>query len=246
MSLYGDMGNIIALRHFLSSLDLEVIYQPVEIGESLPEQSDLYFMGGGQDKEQEKVSLDLMHKQVSIINELESGVAFLTICGGYQLFGESFLTGDGVELEGLKWFPVVTKALDPNVKSRCIGNIITECLIPGVDTDLVGFENHGGQTYFLPGVTPTPLGRVKLGFGNNFEEKIEGCIKYNTVGTYFHGSFLPKNPRVTKWLILRALETKNRLENLSIDLEKISSALENISTEIADGARESLITRLVK
>ncbi len=242
MSLYGDMGNIIALKYFYREIDIEVIYQPVEIAAELPEHTDIYFMGGGQDKEQEKVASDLMGKKASILDDLENDRPLLTICGGYQLFGERFLTGNGVELEGLGWFPVVTKAMDAQIQSRCIGNIVEDCQIAGLEgVRLVGFENHGGQTYFTD-PTPYPLGKVVRGFGNNFEEKIEGCVKKNTIGTYMHGSFLPKNPEITKWLIQKTLEHKLGGEVLSQCLSK----LDKLDIEISMQAKHALIKRFLE
>ena len=146
MSIYGDMGNVLAMQYWLSRLGLEYIYHPVEIGESLPEYTDFYFMGGGQDKDQEMVAKDLETKKVRLKQDVENGIALLTICGGYQLLGKQFVTGKGVELDGLGIFPVVTKSPDSSVRSRCIGNIVVESdiLEDGQKLRLVGFENHGG------------------------------------------------------------------------------------------------------
>jgi len=67
---------------------------------------------------------------------------------------------------------------------------------------LVGFENHGGATYLTGS---SPLARVLVGHGNNSEDRTEGAIEGNAIGTYLHGSVLPKNPRLADWLLERAL-----------------------------------------
>ena len=67
---------------------------------------------------------------------------------------------------------------------------------------LVGFENHGGATYLTGSA---PLAQVLVGHGNNGEDRTEGAIEGNAIGTYLHGSVLPKNPRLADWLLERAL-----------------------------------------
>ena len=80
---------------------------------------------------------------------------------------------------------------------------------------LVGFENHSGLTY-LQGETK-PISQVIVGHGNNGEDKTEGARYKNVFGTYLHGSFLPKNPHFTDYLVKLALEKKyNDKFNLDI------------------------------
>ena len=226
MSIYGDMGNIIAMRYRLEKYGFEVVYQTVAPGQDLPETTDWYFMGGGQDKEQEMIYKDLLLKKTRLVNDIENGVGLLSICGGYQLLGNQFITGNGVEVEGLGVFEVVTKAPGNSVKQRCIGNIVEECLIDELRGQaLVGFENHGGQTEL--GVTAKPLGKVISGFGNTYDSGYEGCVYKNAVGTYLHGSCLPKNPQLTDWFIRRAIERKK----LVVDMAKIDDTISTKTRE---------------
>lgn len=210
MSIYGDMGNIRAISHVAGRLGCELVYQPVGLGDDLPEQTDFYFMGGGQDKEQLVIFKDLLAKQDRLKSDLAEGVGMLAICGGYQLLGRRFVTGEGVEIPGIGVFPVETRALDSKVSSRCIGNVVVRCDLPDLDgVYLVGFENHSGQTYFeSEQESARPLGQVLVGFGNNSVEKIEGCVSGKAVGTYLHGSCLPKNPELTEFFIRQGLSRK--------------------------------------
>lgn len=263
MSIYGDMGNILAIQHRLKRRGFEVVYQTVDILEPLPKYTDFYFIGGGQDNEQYLIFQDLLSKKERLLGDIKEGVSLLSICGGYQLLGESFLTGDGRQIEGIGLFPVKTIAPDASVKSRCIGNIVVQCNIPELDGyKLVGFENHGGQTYFsneelimknkeevppnpLSGGrgrfetllnkksldTAYPIGKTLVGFGNNAKEGHEGCVYKNAIGTYLHGSCLPKNPQLADWLISRAMS-----RNGSIELVKIDDS-------IAEKTRDNLLKR---
>ena len=237
MSIYGDYGNILAVQSMLKKLGVEFIYQKVELGQNIPEYSDFIFIGGGQDKDQIIVANDLVNKKESLVRIIKDNCPLLAICGGYQLLGHEFTAGDGTNMKGLGAFPVVTKSMDENVKNRCIGNIIVKSNLIGKEIILVGFENHGGQTKFIDN-RAEPLGRVIKGFGNNFEDKVEGCVYKNAIGTYCHGSFLPKNPEITRWLIAKAIERKvskgkitqeefDRIAKIEVDM-KINLAAKNV------------------
>lgn len=247
MSIYGDMGNIIALMYRLRKMGFEVVYQELHLGSELPKKTDLFFIGGGQDQEQMVIFEDLQKKKEQLVDLIEQGVPMLAICGGYQLLGKTFLTGEGVEIPGIGLFPVETKAPDSSVKSRCIGNIIIECQIPELKgKTLVGFENHSGQTFFTDQggeSSAYPLGKVLTGYGNNASEKLEGCVYKNAIGTYLHGSCLPKNPELTSYLIKQALQVKiERGQNDEVDVNAFDI---QISDEIALHAKASIIKRFL-
>ncbi|MDP3973908.1 MAG: glutamine amidotransferase [Candidatus Daviesbacteria bacterium] len=201
MNIYGDTGNIIALKKRCEWRGIEVVDKNISIATLLSKgDCDLFFFGGGQDQQQEVVAKDLVKsaKGKVITSEIERGVPLLSICGGYQLLGEYYKPHKGPKLPGVELFGAYTVAGD----KRMIGNITTESMFG----KLVGFENHSGKTYLKKG--STPLGMVIKGFGNNGEDKTEGCIYKNAIGCYMHGSLLPKNPRLADWLIKKALEVK--------------------------------------
>jgi lipid II isoglutaminyl synthase (glutamine-hydrolysing) len=236
MSIYGDYGNIRALEYRLNQINVEVIYQLVNIGDPLPKNTNLYFFGGGQDAEQMLIYPDLLTKKSKLSQDLENGVGMLAICGGYQALGKNFITGDDQLIPGLGILPVITKAPDSSVKSRCIGNLIIEAGLNGHKTQLIGFENHGGQTFFVENDKKAvrPIGKVLLGYGNNSKQGMEGCIYKNIVGTYMHGPVLPKNPELADYLILKTL----KLPNLKL-------LLADIDDTIALQAKNSLIQRFL-
>ena len=192
MSIYGDRGNVIALQQRAAwrGIDTEVVN--VSIGEPLPDRVDIYFFGGGQDQEQIAVSHDLAGaKGERIRSDIEAGAAALTICGGYQLFGHEYRPFDAEPLPGIGVLDVVTVASN----ERFIGNVVIE----SEWGELVGFENHSGLTSVGPGAEP--IGKVRIGGGNNGRDHFEGARYKNAIGCYLHGALLPKNPRLTDWLI---------------------------------------------
>lgn len=204
MNVYGDRGNIITLQRRCAWRGIELAVQPVSIGDRLtPEQCDLVFFGGGQDREQAVISPDVVAEKGAPIREaVADGAVVLAVCGGYQLLGHTYTTVDGRELPGVGVFDVRSV---PGSR-RHIGNIVVETTLDGQRRTLVGFENHSGQTFLGPGCRP--LGRVLQGGGNNGQDGTEGAIVGNAYGCYLHGSLLPKNPWFADQLILKAMRRR--------------------------------------
>lgn len=216
MNIYGDYGNVLCLlqRAKWRELELEVI--AVGVDDRLPKQFDMLFIGGGQDRGQDLVAPDLASKGEAIKQAIEAGLPALSICGGYQLFGHYFQLATGERLTGIGVFDVSTQAST----QRLIGNIVVESQQFGT---LVGFENHSGQTSLGP--TAQPLGRVLKGFGNDAQSQTEGVLYKNAIGTYLHGSFLPKNPAVADFLLVSAL----RNHGIDQPLSPLDDNIENMA-----------------
>jgi len=198
MNIYGDFGNIIALSQRMEWRDIAFEYHTHMTGDRLTGEYDMIFMGGGQDNGQAYVAQDLQLQSRLIHDHFRANKPILVICGGYQLFGHYFITSEGVELPGIRVFNIATRATD----FRMIGNIVLRSEKFG---EMVGFENHSGATQLLAG--EQPLGKVEKGYGNNQTDKTEGVFSASAIGTYLHGSFLPKNPEVADYLIETALQT---------------------------------------
>lgn len=234
LNLYGDRGNIIALKRRCEWRGINVNVFDVSIGDSfVPEQYDIVFLGGGQDYEQEIIQDDLLkNKAQEIKNAIENNKVFLCICGGYQLLGKYYKTWDGKQIQCLEALDLWTVG----GKKRMIGNIVYECeflMSEGCDGKIVGFENHSGKTYLGPKVNP--LGKVIKGYGNNGEDGYEGAVYKNVYCSYSHGSLLPKNPSLTDHLITLAL--KEKYEDF-VSLQKLNDELEEL-------AHNSMIARLI-
>ena len=200
LNLYGDMGNIITLTKRCEWRGIKVEIDNINIGDEIGEH-DFYFIGGGQDKQQQDVACELFKHKSFLIQERDNGSVFLGICGGYQLFGHYYQPFEGDKLFGISLLDAYTVA----GKKRFIGNVTIKTDFLSPDT-LVGFENHSGLTY-LEGDTK-PLGKVIVGNGNNGTDNLEGARFKNVFGTYLHGSLLPKNPQLADYLIRLALEKR--------------------------------------
>lgn len=200
LNIYGDGGNILALKRRCEWRGIEVFVDEINVGDDISEH-DIYFIGGGQDLQQIEVSKELQRHKDFLTEERDRGCVFLGICGGYQLMGHYYQPHEGDRLEGISLLDAYTVAGN----KRFIGNVTakTEFVEPKT---LVGFENHSGLTY-LQGETK-PLGTVSVGNGNNGMDKSEGARFKNIFGTYLHGSFLPKNPHFADYMLELALGEK--------------------------------------
>jgi CobQ-like glutamine amidotransferase family enzyme len=218
LNIYGDRGNIITLVQRSSWRGIEATVEPIGIGEAIdPDRFDVYFIGGGQDKQQQVIALDLAERRQVLHEAVENGAVILSICGGYQLLGHYYRPHGVEDLKGISLVDAYTVAGN----RRMIGNVAVE---REDGSTLVGFENHSGKTFL--GKDVKPLGKVTTGHGNNGDDRLEGCAqpagKGMVYGTYLHGSLLPKNPHFADELIAHALKRRHgdvQLQPLKDDLE---------------------------
>ena len=230
LNLYGDRGNIITLQHRCQMRGIALRIVPLGIGDALaPDEYDLLFIGGGQDREQAPVAQDIFDmKGIGLWAAVEDDMPVLAVCGGYQLLAHYYRPASGPDMRGLGIFDAWTIHKGANVP-RCIGDIAIEWN----GSTLVGFENHGGRTYLG---TVKPLGRVLRGHGNNSEDHSEGAVYRNAFGTYLHGSLLPKNPHFADHLLALALRRSYGLSD--DDLKKIFPRYLSLEEQPAQGRRE--------
>jgi lipid II isoglutaminyl synthase (glutamine-hydrolysing) len=199
MNIYGDWGNTLTLTRRLEWHGYTprlIEYNP---GDTFPEQVDLIVGGGGQDSGQDAIQNDLLGIRDTLKDLAENDVPMLMICGLYQLFGRFFKTQDGHIIEGIGLLDIETHA----GAERLIGNIVVKSSEFG---EIIGYENHSGQTFL--GHDAKPLGHVIKGAGNNGQDATEGVRHRNIIGSYMHGSLLPKNPAVADFLIEKAVTKK--------------------------------------
>jgi CobQ-like glutamine amidotransferase family enzyme len=200
MNIYGDRGNVIALKRRAEWRGISTTVHEINIGDAIPADIDCFFWGGGQDQEQVAVAHDLQGpKGQALAAAVEEGASLLAVCGGYQLLGHEYRPHAAEVLPGVGIIDAVSVA----GPERFIGNVV-------IDSEwgtLVGFENHSGLTTLGPDLQP--MGKVRVGRGNNGKDGTEGARHRNALGCYLHGSLLPKNPALTDWLIARGLERRN-------------------------------------
>ena len=202
LNIYADRGNIAVLERRAAWRGIELSVEAIGVGDAVePGRHDLFYVGGGQDREQALIAPDLAAK----------GEALREAVGGRRgrprrlrrlpaARARFYRDVSGAEQPGAGVLPLYTVAGE----TRMIGDCLLECeLEPGVRRTLAGFENHAGRTYLDEGAEP--LGRVIAGFGNDGESGFEGCRVGRALGTYLHGPLLPRNPWLADWLLAQAL-----------------------------------------
>jgi CobQ-like glutamine amidotransferase family enzyme len=214
MNIYADRGNIAVLRARCEWRGLGFELAASSLGEDVdPGAHDLFYIGGGQDRDQIAVAEDMQATKRDAMHQAAArGAVVLAVCGGYQLLGESYTLGDR-ELPGIGLVDLRTVRGEGE---RLIGNCAIEADLGTGPRVIAGFENHGGRTHLGPG--EQPLGRVLRGQGNNGADGFEGVRRDNVIGTYLHGPLLPKNA----WLADRLTELA-----LGVELEPLDDTLED-------------------
>ena len=214
MNIYADRGNMLLLQRRCAWRGIGFRLDAAGLGDGVdPDAHDLFYIGGGQDRDQALCARDLATvKRDALHAAADAGMVVLAVCGGYQLLGHSYQLGEE-ELPGVGLVDLHT-VREPG--PRLIGNVAIEVELDGEPAVLAGFENHGGRTYL--GAGAQPLGRVLSGHGNNDRDGFEGVRRDHVIGTYLHGPLLPKNAYFADWLIATALGL-DRLEPLDDSLE---------------------------
>jgi CobQ-like glutamine amidotransferase family enzyme len=222
LNIYADRGNLLLLERRCAWRGIGFELSASGLGAELdPDAHDLFYIGGGQDRDQRLCAQDLVeHKRAGLVAAADRGAAVLAVCGGYQLLGASY----ELDAEVIPGIGLLDARTVRGSGERLTGNVAIEVELPGIDGPrvLAGFENHAGRT--LLGAAATPLGRVLRGHGNDGESGVEGVLLGNVVGTYLHGPLLPKNAWFADWLVERALALDAPLAPLDDALEDAAHA----------------------
>jgi CobQ-like glutamine amidotransferase family enzyme len=223
MNIYADRGNLIMLERRCQWRGIGFELLASGLGERLdPDAADLYYIGGGQDRDQRLCAHDLAERKRDDVHAAAArGAVILAVCGGYQLLGHSYELGD----ETLPGVGLVDLRTIRREGPRLIGNVAIEVALDASPSAsrrvLAGFENHGGRTFLGDA---QPLGQVLKGHGNNGDDRHEGVRSGNVIGTYLHGPLLPKNAWFADWLIETALGLPSPLDPLDDALEDAAHA----------------------
>jgi CobQ-like glutamine amidotransferase family enzyme len=241
MNIYADRGNIAVLARRLGWRGIGLEVTEAGIGAVIdPAAHDLYYLGGGQDRDQAVVAEDLAAVKGDALRAAAAGgAAMLAVCGGFQLAGHGYTGTDGARMPGVGVLDADTVA----GPTRLIGNLVIRADLDGESRTVVGFENHAGRTRLGPAARP--LGRVVTGHGNDGESGVEGAVQGRAIGTYLHGPLLPKNPWLADTVLRWALEHR---AGGPVALAPLDDALEDAAHRAAveratRGGRERLIGR---
>lgn len=221
MNIYGDEGNALVVRRRVEWYGFQPEMVRYDVGDTFPDDVDLVLGGGGQDSGQSAIQDDLLAVGPRLQELADDGTPMLVICGLYQLFGHFFRTREGSQLQGIGVLDVETYGKD----ERLIGNVVATSSEFG---DVIGYENHSGQTFLGP--QAQPFAHVTKGAGNNTVDDTEGARYRNVIGSYLHGSLLPKNPRVADFLIESAVQRRYQED---LPAAAVDDSLADLAREVA-------------
>lgn len=225
LNLYGDSGNIAALRRRLEWRGLQAEVREYSLADAIDfSQLDLILIGGGSDRDQQAVGNRLLDWKEGLTGYVEQGGSLIALCGGYPLLGETYRMGEE-QLPALGLLQIRTEQGADRLMGKVVlkSDFCSDCI--------VGFENHGARTEIG---NHTPLGRVQYGKGNNGNDHTEGVVYKNVIGTYLHGPLLPANPSLTDFILQRALSHK-----YGTDAPVLSPLEDKVETE----AREYILAK---
>ena len=235
MNIYGDSGNVLTIRRRLELYGYEPRIHMINQNDPWPDHVDMILGGGGQDTGQKKITRDLFRRADLLRGLAADGMPMLMICGMYQLFGEYFETSEGERLNGLG----IIGAYTVGKSTRLVGNLVEKSDEFG---EIIGYENHSGQTFLRDDTDPLGYVTSIEGAGNNGEDDTEGARVHNVIGTYMHGSLLPKNPAIADFLIAKAAERRYGSFDTSRQSTEQADALRHLD-KVAEAARHVAASR---
>ena len=191
LSTYGDRGNLLILARRADLRGLPVQTAEVRSDQAMPEQGDIYLLGGGEDGPQ-ALAAQRLNADRGLHRAVERGAAVLAVCAGYQLLGSSFFA-KGEKCAGLDLLDLHSDRGPTRAVGELAGTPDPALGLPAI----TGFENHGGRTHLGQGLAP--LATVTHGIGNDGAG--EGAWRGRVVGTYMHGPALARNPALADLLI---------------------------------------------
>jgi CobQ-like glutamine amidotransferase family enzyme len=211
LGTYGDGGNAMVLAQRLRwrGIDAEIV--SVEIDQPLPEQADIYVLGGGEDSAQTLAVSRLSDGALRRAARTGAGATVFAVCAGFQILGETFLDGYGEVHAGLGLIDCHTDRLEG---PRAVGELLVDTEVREIGL-LTGYENHGGRTVLGP--SAFPLGTVRTGIGNG-AGGADGALQDGAIyATYLHGPALARNPLLADALLSRTVGKLDPLDDAEIE-----------------------------
>ena len=131
MNIYADRGNLLLLERRCAWRGIGFEVRAAGLGDGIdPDAHDLFYLGGGQDRDQRLCAFDLVeHKRDALHAAAAAGKLVLGVCGGFQLLGHAYQLGDE-EIPGVGLVDLRTVREDG---PRLIGNVAIEVELPGLE-----------------------------------------------------------------------------------------------------------------
>ena len=179
LNLYGEQGNILALKNTFLNQNIEVQIDYLTINDEIKfKDYDLIYIGSGSDENLFIVLNDIKKYQKDLKKYINSDKYLIATGNSYLLFGQSI-----DEQDTLNIFDYYAKTNSERL--RCHSFCEYDNLSP-----IIGFQN---RKYVVQN-NNNHLFKVIDGYGDNLKSEYEGIHYHNFIGTYLIGPLLIRNP----------------------------------------------------
>lgn len=193
LNLYGESGNVMALKQALEKQNVKVRIDLVTKGKPINfKEYDILYMGQGMEDNLEIVRKDILRYKKTL-KRLVKSKTFIITGNAYELFGHDI---DGKE--ALDIFPFKTKT----VRNRIVGEQVYKTYL--LNDPVIGFQNRNE----IIDNDENNLFNVIKGNANNQNTHFEGIKINNFYGTFTLGPLLIRNPHLNDLIIKNLLESK--------------------------------------
>jgi hypothetical protein len=200
MNLYGESGNIKAIKTQLENQGIKVKIHFLSIDDKLDfSKYDFVYIGSGTEENQKLALKHLIKYKNDIKNYIEDDKFFLVTGNAIELFGQYIIADK--KIKALELFPFETKLEDFRIVGESLMN--TSFL----KSPLLGFQNRNGV---LKNSSIKPLGIITMGTGYSPNVQEEGILYKNFYGTYLIGPILVRNPEFVKYIIKKLVVSKKK------------------------------------
>lgn len=193
LNLYGESGNIIALRDALLDQGIKPIIDKKSLGDTIDfMQYDIVYLGEGSEYNQDLAREDILKYKDELNSYIESNKILIATGNSYELFGDKINDKDAL---GIFHFKSFYKSITTDVGDRLVNEEILDTDLIG--SPIVGFVNRNSVNDIKDGY----LFKVRKGYGNDVKDKYEGVHYKNFYGTYLLGPLLIRNPYLLDYIL---------------------------------------------
>lgn len=201
MNLYGDNGNLKALKLQLDSQEVKTKIEFLTIGDKIDfSKYDFIYIGPGTEHNQKLVLKDLLKYKKQIQDAINNNKFFLITGNAFDLFGKYIVEENEKKLKTLNIFKFYTI----NENFRLVDETIA--IEQGSKDWILGFQNQGSTMHDLD----NPWFEITKGIGSYPNSKTEGLHYNNFYGTYLIGPILVRNPKLLKNITKQLILSKNK------------------------------------
>lgn len=207
MNLYGENGNVRALKRFIERQDIKCDIHFLTIGDEIDfNLYDIFYIGMGTENSEMLVLNDIKKYKEDIKKAIDKGKNFLITGNAIELFGTHIISENKETTKCLGIFPYYTV----HESIRIVGSAVFKTRL--IKEKIIGFQNRSGVIYGID----KPLFKVLDGTGAIPNMAKEGYLYKNFYATYLLGPLYIRNPYFTDYVVKNVMKQKNKKYKLKM------------------------------